>query len=187
MNLQRSWPHASECMWRGDKLVMHIWRILDVFFWQNGITGVNINAISKTLVLACAFERPQFRQILVNHISVNTIGSLSLIIGTTNIFETVYFFILIYLDRALNQSRDKAIRLLSRGSLVSCRWKAYSSLRLIQLPKSKHIFCWISIPKDRIQVEKRRKKNEISRRCRQWWQRNVTRRVCTSRVVGFSP
>ena len=34
----------------------------------------------------------RFSQILFNRISVNTIGSLSLIIGTNNVFETVYFF-----------------------------------------------------------------------------------------------
>lgn len=50
----------------------------------------------------------RFWQILFNRISVNTIGSLSLIIGTTNIFETVYFFILICLDGALNRSRERS-------------------------------------------------------------------------------
>ena len=50
----------------------------------------------------------RFSQILFNRISVNTIGSLSLIIGTNNVFETVYFLILICLDGALNQSRERS-------------------------------------------------------------------------------
>lgn len=96
-----TWVHMEG--WQiGDAHLTHSGRF---FFAEWNYGSKHPIQFQKHLFWLGPLKGLRFWQILFNRISVNTIGSLSLIIGTTNIFETVYFFILICLDGALNRSR----------------------------------------------------------------------------------